>query len=126
MNFFRNLIPARNYSVEPPQAEEMAVNLLKKRKRFAMTQAETPGMMHDVVVITVGGSLVEREETEEYAKSITCETLDDACQFAVNCVRTKMSFAVHAQENPGHHPQWVFTVERNKGIRERHGSRVFG
>lgn len=125
MTDFSDYRPARHYTVEPDRAKEMILNLLRKRRRFALTQQAEYGHMYDVVNITIGGSLVERRETEEYAHSMVCENLDEACQFAVNCLNNHLSFAVYVTQNPGHHEQWVFSAERNKAIRERKASRVF-
>lgn len=114
----------QTFAVEPPQAEEMARNLIRAKRRFAITQDGS--VLRDVCTVTIGGTLVERKETEDYAKSMVCETYDDACQFATNCIRSGFSFAVFATESPGHHTQWSFTAERNRSHGERRNSRVFG
>lgn len=117
--------PAKHYTVDPGRAEEMVINLLRRRQKFALTQEAEYGSMYDVVNITLGDRLVEKGDVYEYAKSLVCETLDDAIQFALNCVRNKLSFSCFVTQNVGHHEQWSFTAERHRSIRERRGSRVF-
>lgn len=113
---------AHQYSVEPPQAKEMAVNLIRKQRKFAVEIDPTLRGMKDVVCIAIGAELEQRTATEEYAKGITCKTLDDACQFVVNCIDEELSFWVDPRIVHGHPVEWVFTIERNKGHRERRAS----
>lgn len=111
---------AHQLVLEPPQARDTVVNLIRHRRRFAVEI--DAGLAKDAICIAVGGELAERPETEDYAKCITLRTLDDACQFAANCIREELCFDCKAIEFPDKRIEWSFTVERNKRIAERrHG-----
>lgn len=102
--------------LEPPQAKETVINLVRHRKRFAVEI--DAWLAKDAICIAVGGELVERD-TEDYAKNITLRTLDDACQFAANCIEEELCFDCRTVELPDKRIEWNFTVERNKRIAER-------
>lgn len=108
---------AHQLVLEPPQAKETAINLIRHRKRFAVEI--DAWLAKDAICIAVGGELQERPETQDYAKNITLRTLDDACQFAANCIAEELCFDCRAVEFPDKRVEWNFTVERNKRIAER-------
>lgn len=112
------------YPVEPDRAREQAVNLIRKRVPFVMDQ--DPAALKDVIVVGIGGSLKERRETHEYAREMTCTSLDDACHFALNCLREGFAFSVTPTAYPDGRTEWRFVAERHRAVRERRASHIFG
>lgn len=112
------------YPVEPDVAREHVVNLLRRRVAFVVDQ--DPDVLKDVLVIGVGGALRERGDTHEYARELTCTSLDDACQFALNCIRDGFAYSVTPRGYPDGRTEWMFVAERRRDVRERRQSRSFG
>ncbi len=112
------------YTLEPDRAREMVINLIRRRVPFSLDQEDTTAK--DVRVIGVHGDLVERAETHDYARRLTCTHRDEATHFALNAEREGFSFTVRPTEYPDGRCEWSFTLERHRAITERRRSRVFG
>lgn len=107
---------AHQLTLEPPQACETAVRLLQLHRRFAVEMDAS--LAKDAICIAVGGELAARPDAYDYAQDITCRTLDDACQFAVNCIREELCFDARTLQLPNGKIEWNFKVERHKRFRE--------
>lgn len=110
----------KQLTLEPPQAQEVVVNLIRQRRRFAVEL--DAAIAKDVVCVAIGGQLGEREH-EEYARNIVLRTFDDAAQFAVNCIQEELCFDCKCTAYPDKRVEWAFTIERNKRHRARREAR---
>jgi hypothetical protein len=105
--------------LEPDAAREHILNLLRRRAKFAVELDETArdrsgGSLKDVVCIAIGGEFIERPKTHDYAHRLTCQSLDDASHFALNCLSGSLCFAVAYERHPDKREEWMFTAERRK------------
>lgn len=107
---------AQQLVLEPPQACETVVRLLKLRRRFAVEI--DAALAKDAICIAVGGELVERTDAYDYAPDLTARTFDDAAQFAVNCIHEELCYDCRAIQLSGGTVEWQFKVERHKRYRE--------
>jgi hypothetical protein len=110
---------AHQLVIEPDQAKEHVINLLRKRRKFVLEVDPTLPQMKDVVCIAIGGEFQERRATHDYLKEIAVQTLDDAIHFGLNCLRHEVSFAVAPMDYPGGRTEWKFTAERPRRHPER-------
>ena len=111
---------ARQFNVEPPQAAEMIVNLIRLRKAFAMEAEDYRRgayghSLHDTICIAVGAALDKRNATHLYAEDIVFPDRDNATWFALDCLDKRICFSVtHAIFRPQDAEEWRFVCEREK------------
>ncbi len=103
---------ARQLVLEPDRAREMAVNLIRERRRFVCEIDPTAPHMKDVVCIAVGAEFQERPEFH-YIR-LRAVTRDEAAQFVYNCVQGEMSFSVTPETMPDGRTEWLLLAERWK------------
>lgn len=101
-------------TLEPDQAERLALNLIRHGQPFVIEQ--DPAVLKDVVLLARGASFQERHATHHYLR-FRAVNLDEASQYAVNCFQHGLSFAVTSEVMPDQRREWVIQVERNKDTR---------
>lgn len=100
--------------LEPPSARDYCINLVRDRQQFAVEI--DPQLIKDMCIVHRGAVLESRAGWTHLRQRAT--SLDDACHFVVNLIKSELSF----QCNPEHvtdHTEWLFLVElRSSGRKE--------
>lgn len=101
---------ANTLALEPDQARERGLKLLRYGHPFVMEIDPTLPGMKDVVAVSTGASWQEREGYSYIRKRALA--YDDAAQYLVNLIRAELSFSVTPEFQPNSEVrEWLFQVE---------------
>lgn len=86
-------------AVEPHQAREHCINMIRRGVQFCVEiDPRVPGMK-DTVILSRSAMLEERPGWTRLRELAT--NVDDACQFVVNLLRSELSFQVTPKPQEG-------------------------
>ena len=98
-------------AVEPDQARERVVNMLRHGVQFCVEIDPTMCGMKDVVVISRTAKVVEREGFTLLRQRAV--GLNEACHFAMNCIREELTYQCTPEMRPNDADavEYLFLVE---------------
>lgn len=108
------MITARNVpgfiAVEPDQARDHVLNMIRQGVQFVCEIDPTLKGFKDCIVLSRSALLETEPQFTDLRQRAT--TLDDACHFALNCIRSELTFQCNPTTRPNDDKasEWLFLV----------------